>query len=93
MDSFLVPLAKELFQLAKGMEAHDVLSRSYFILRAFLLIVFGDFPAVLMLMKMKGVNGISPCCSCKIKALPIPSNGNHTGTYYIPSSVDLAHLG
>ena len=93
VDSFLVPLAEELFRLAKGVEAHDVLSHSCFILRAFLLIVFGDFPAVSMLMKMKGVNGISPCRSCKIKALPIPSDGNRTGTYYVPPSVDLAHLG
>lgn len=92
MDSFLIPLAEELFQLAAGVRAYDTLSGSTFILRAFLLIIFGDFPAVSMLMKMKGVNGISPCRSCKIKAEPIPSDGNRTGTYYVPPSVDLAGL-
>ena len=61
MVSFLIPLAEELFQLATGVKAYDALSRSPFLLRAFLLIIFGDFPAVSMLMKMKGVNGISPC--------------------------------
>jgi hypothetical protein len=61
IDSFLVPLANELFQLASGVEAFDVLSGSTFKLHAFLLLVFGDFPAVAMLMKMKGVNAISPC--------------------------------
>ena len=93
MDSFLIPLAEELFQLATGVRAYDALSGSRFLLRAFLLIVFGDFPAVSMLMKMKGVNGISPCRSCKIKAEPIPSDNNRTGTYYVPPSVHLAGLG
>jgi len=93
IDSFLTPLAEELFQLAVGVGAYDVLSKSHFNLRAFLLIVFGDFPAVSMLMKMKGVNGISPCQSCKIKATPVPTDGNRTGTYYVPPIVDLAGLG
>lgn len=93
MDSFLIPLVEELFQLAAGVKAYDVLSGSPFLLRAFLLIVFGDFPAVSMLMKMKGVNAIVPCRSCKIKAVPIPTDRGRTGTYYVPPSVDLAGLG
>ena len=93
MDSFLAPLAEELFQLAAGVRAYDTLSQSVFNLRAFLLIVFGDFPAISMLMKMKGVNGISLCRSCKIKAIPIPVDKGRTGTYYVPLSVDLTNLG
>jgi len=91
MDSFLIPLAEELFQLATGVKAYDALSNSHFSLRAFLLVVFGDLPAVSMLMKMKGVNGISPCRSCKIKATQMPSDKNRT--YYVPPSVDLTGLG
>ena len=91
MDSFLVPLAEALFQLAGGVKAYDSLSGSCFNLRAFLLMVFGDFPAVSMLMKMKGVNGISPCRSCKINAVPIPQEKNRT--YYVPPSTDLTGLG
>ena len=60
IDSFLTPLTDELFQLASGVEAYDVLTESTFNLHAFLL-VFGDFLAVSMLMKMKGVNALSPC--------------------------------
>ena len=90
MDSFLVPLAEELFQLAGGVKAYDSISRSHFNLRAFLLMVFGDFPAVSMLMKMKGVNGISPCRSCKIHAVPIPREKNRT--YYVPPSTNLTGL-
>jgi len=93
VDSFLIPLAEELFRLAAGVEAYDILSNSHFCLRAFLLIMFGDFPAVSMLMKMKGVNGICPCRACKIKAVPIPTDSNRTGTYYVPLSADLTGLG
>ena len=91
IDSFLVPLADELFQLASGVEAYDVLTGSTFNLHAFLLLVFGDFPAVSMLMKMKGVNAISPCRSCSIKAVPVPSEKKKT--HYVPPSVDLTGLG
>ena len=93
MDSFLIPLAEELFQLAAGVKAYDALSESPFLLHAFLLIVFSDFPAVSMLMKMKGVNSIVPCRSCKVKAVPIPTDKNRTGTYYVPPLVDLTGLG
>ena len=93
MDSFLIPLAEELFQLAAGVKAYDILTGSYFTLRAFLLVVFGDLPAVSMLMKMKGVNAISPCRSCKIKAIPIPTDGNRTGTFYVPPHTNLTGLG
>ena len=93
MDLFLIPLAKELFQLAAGVKAYNALSKSPFLLCAFLLIVFGDFLAVLMLMKMKGVNSIVPCRSCKVKAVPIPTDKNRTGTYYVPPLVDPTGLG
>ena len=59
--------------------------------RAFLIILFGDFPAVAMLMNMKGVNGISPCRNCKIVAIPISSDTNRT--HYIPLTTDLTSLG
>jgi hypothetical protein len=89
-DSFLVPLLEELYQLAKGVEAYDALSKSKFCLRAFLLVVFGDLPAVSMLMKMKGVNGLCPCRACKIEATPIPGDTNHT--HYIPLFTNLTGL-
>ena len=89
-DSFLIPLLEELYQFAKGVKAYDGISRSIFYLHAFLLIIFGDFPAISMLMKMKGVNGLSPCRTCTIKALPIPGDTNRT--HYVPLSTNLAGL-
>ena len=91
IDSFLIPLHEELFQLAKGVDTYDIRSKQSFLLRAFLLIIFGDLPAISMLMNMKGVNGISPCRNCKIKAIPIP--GDTPSTHYVPLTTDLTGLG
>ncbi len=51
-------------------------------LRAFLIVVFGDIPAISMLMRMKGHNGISPCRICEIKGVRIP--GDHSTIHYVP---------
>ena len=91
IDSFLIPLHKELFQLAKGVETCDVWSMRLFLLHTFLIIIFGDFPAISMLRNMKGVNGISSCWNCKIMAIPIPGDTNHT--HYVPLITDLTDLG
>ncbi|KAF7328599.1 hypothetical protein MSAN_02480800 [Mycena sanguinolenta] len=81
-DSFLWPTVQELLQLAAGVRAFDALSNSMFVLRAYLILVFGDIPAVSMFMKMKGHNGISPCRMCKIIGLWIP--GARGTEHYVP---------
>lgn len=65
-DSYLWPLLKELYKLSLGVRAFDILSGRLFLLRAYLILVFGDIPAVSMLMRMKGHNGISPCRMCEV---------------------------
>lgn len=81
-DSFLWPLVMELLQLELGVAAFDVSASETFALRAYLTTVFGDIPAVSMLMRMKGHNGLSPCRTCKITGLRIP---NAPGTtHYVP---------
>lgn len=81
-DSFLWPFVQELLRLAQGVRAFDVLTKTLFILRAFLILVFGDIPAVSMLMRMKGHNGVSPCRMCEIKGLRVP--GTRATTHYVP---------
>jgi len=49
-DSFLWPLVQELLQLAIGVTAFDALSKTSFRLCAYLFLVFGDIPAVVMIM-------------------------------------------
>ena len=84
MDTFLWPLLQELWKLAVGITAFDILSHQAFILRAFLILLFGDIPAIAMLMRMKGHNGISPCRACPIIATPL-RRGNRV-TYYAVST-------
>jgi hypothetical protein len=81
-DSFLWPAVQEFLRLAKGVRAYDILSGKLFALRAYLILVFGDIPAVSMFMRMKGHNGISPCRMCKIVGLRIP--GSRNTTHYVP---------
>lgn len=81
-DSFLWPFVQELLQLAIGVRAYDILLSKIFALRAFLIVVFGDIPAISMIMRMKGHNAISPCRMCSILGVRIP--GSRATTHYIP---------
>ena len=79
-DSYLWPLVQELLQLAIGVTAFDALTKTIFLLRAFLLVVFGDMPAIAMIMRMKGHNAKHPCHMCKIKAI----RNDVSKTLYVP---------
>jgi hypothetical protein len=81
-DSFLWPFLQELLRLAHGVRAFDALGGTCFTLRAHLIVVFGDIPAMSMVMRMKGHNGASPCRMCEIHGLRVP---NQPGTtHYVP---------
>lgn len=82
-DSFLWPMIQEFLQLAIGVTAYDVLAQSLFLLRAYLIIIFGDIPALAMLMRMKGHNAILPCRMCEIIGVRIP-NAPQITTHYVP---------
>jgi Transposase family tnp2 len=49
LDSFLWPLVQELLQLEMGVSAFDAITKAVFLLHAYLIVVFGDIPAVTML--------------------------------------------
>lgn len=80
MDSFLYPLHRELETLARGIKSLDLRSREMFLLRAFLILIFGDMPAVAKVMRMKGHNGFCPCRFCKIHGVRYPTGS----VYYVP---------
>jgi hypothetical protein len=81
-DSFLWPLVQELLQLELGVSAFDTITMTVFLLRAYLIVVFGDIPAVSMIMRMKGHNGCSPCRMCEIQGIHIPLS--QVTTHYVP---------
>ncbi|KAF8828176.1 hypothetical protein HHX47_DHR4000610 [Lentinula edodes] len=80
-DSFLWPLVEELLELASGVPTFDSKSKTTFILWSFLILVFGDIPAISMVMKMKGHNGVCPCRMCNIKGV---ATIHGKKTYYVP---------
>jgi hypothetical protein len=83
-DSFIYPLVNELLELAAGVSTYDALSRSRFDLHAYVITVFGDIPAVAMLMHMKGHNGLHPCRMCNIHGVRNPDS--QKTTLYVPLS-------
>ena len=81
-DSFAWPLIQELLELQVGIHTYDKLADEFFALHAYLILVFGDIPAVSMLMRMKGHNGLSPCRMCSIHGVRIPNS--RTPVHYVP---------
>jgi hypothetical protein len=81
-DSFLWPFLQELIRLTHGVRSFGILDSAFFTLRAYLILVFGDIPAISMVMRMKGHNGASPCCMCEIRGLRVPDQPGTT--LYVP---------
>ncbi|KAJ7191153.1 hypothetical protein GGX14DRAFT_381456 [Mycena pura] len=61
-----------------------------FLLRAYLIRVFGDMPAMAKLMRMKGPNGLHPCRECNIEGIRDVAGGGKT--YYVPIHRPGGHL-
>jgi hypothetical protein len=76
-DSFFWPLAQELIQLEMGVKAYDAISLSIFLQHVYLILAFGDIPAMALIMRMKGQNGIRPCRICNIMAIRFNSRTNY----------------
>jgi hypothetical protein len=81
-DSFFWPALEELLKLAMGVRAFDATRSELFPLRAYLVLVFGDIPALSMVMRIKGHNGVRPCRMCHINGLRIPDS--RATTHYVP---------
>lgn len=81
-DSFLWPAVQEFLRLAVGVHSYDILHDEFFPLRAYLILAFGDIPAVSMILRMKGHNGFCPCRMCNIHGIRIPNI--RQPTHYVP---------
>lgn len=84
IDSFLYPLVDEFLKLARGVPAFDVRECASFRLHAYLILAFGDIPAVAKLMKMKGHNALCPCRMCNIIGIRINTPGSKNPIHYVP---------
>jgi hypothetical protein len=86
LNSFLIPLLDELLELESGVEcsvppAPDCVG-SNFVFRAFVIMLFGDIPAIAKLLMMKGHNAIKPCRACMITGVLCHLERN--SVYYVP---------
>ena len=94
LDSFIAPFLDELKLLQDGVPAYDAHTDSPFLLKAHLVLVTGDTPAISKLFQFSGHNAKRPCRACKLEGSPfvIPyttmkDNELHTGKttlYYYP---------
>lgn len=93
-DSFLLPFVEEMIALSAGVKAFDAHSNKKFILRAYCIAAFGDIPAAAKLMKMKGVNALSPCRNCNIRGHRDPHSRSTTNyvSLYRPDKPDYQAL-
>jgi hypothetical protein len=85
LNTFLEPLIDELNELAHGVPAFNSADQHPFLLHAYLIVGFGDMPAVAKLMNMKGHNGKLPCRACNIRGVRA-GNGPNSNTNYVPLS-------
>jgi hypothetical protein len=91
LNSFLHWLQRDLHLLSIGILSWDAAKREYFLLRAYLLWLFGDMPAIAHIMNMKGHNGICPCRACYIRGSRNISGGK-TNYYPVLWNPDGNHL-
>ncbi|KAG8717826.1 hypothetical protein FRC08_006555 [Ceratobasidium sp. 394] len=98
MNSFLIPLLDELLLLERGVEsikASPAAARNdvgvQFVLRAFMIMLFGDIPAVTKLLAMKGHNGKLPCRTCYMQG--VLYRYPRTSVYYVPLTLPGAARG
>jgi hypothetical protein len=81
-DSYTYLLVEELLEFLRGVSTFDVTQNELFALHAYLIAVFGDIPAISMIMRMKGHNAIFPCRMCMIKGVRVPNT--RSTTHYVP---------
>ncbi|KAJ9111247.1 hypothetical protein QFC22_006547 [Naganishia vaughanmartiniae] len=86
MDSFLWPLIEDLRKLATA----GVKARRWeggrlvdYLMRAHLIVISGDMPAISKLMNFKSIGAIFPCRWCKMRAIRPGEAGQEYGKYYL----------
>jgi hypothetical protein len=70
LDSFLTPFIDELQLLHDGVPAYDAHTNTAFLLKANLVLVSGDTPAVSKLVHLSGHVAKLPCRACKLEGSP-----------------------
>src|SRR5436305_7022498 len=80
LDTFFEPMIAELLQLHQGVPTYDAHQKKEFILRAHLILVTGDTPALSKVLHLTGHNDYSPCRFCNLKGTPYQISYKRKGT-------------
>lgn len=72
LDSFITPFLEELKELQEGVIAYDGHTQSQFLLKAHLVLVTGDTPAISKLFQFAGHGATYPCRACTLQGTPFP---------------------
>jgi len=84
-NSFCWPLYQECLRGLEGIRTYHTIRRSFFILRVYLIHIFGDLIAMIKALGTLGVGAIKPCHSCHIEAIcDIQAKRK---TYYLPLTI------
>ncbi|CDO74531.1 hypothetical protein BN946_scf184859.g2 [Trametes cinnabarina] len=75
-------MVEELLCLQLGVSTDDTLSNTLYLLWAYLIVAFGDIPAMSLLMRMKGHNALTSCRMCTICGVRGPLGGSKV--LYVP---------
>ena len=60
-------------ELSEGVDGTlDPTAAEFFVLRVYLILLFGDIPAISKVLMMKGHNGYCPCWYCEIRGIWVP---------------------
>jgi hypothetical protein len=85
LNSFLIPLLEELLALEDGIESSGISPEGdgyCFLLRAFIILGFGDIPAIAKMLLIKAHNALTPCRACYIQGVLCQLERN--AIYYVP---------
>ncbi|CCO33947.1 hypothetical protein BN14_08036 [Rhizoctonia solani AG-1 IB] len=77
---FLLPFVEEALDQARGVRTFDIITGTYFTLRAHPVFILGNMQAIKHVVEMKGVNAKCPCRACELTAIYLAG----AKTYYIP---------
>jgi hypothetical protein len=86
-NSFLLPLLEEFLLLADGVPAYNCLTGSTFKMKAWIIMIHGDMPAIAKAISATGTGGLHPCRFCHVRGV-LHRDKN---TYYYPSSNPLTY--
>lgn len=75
-------------QGARGVQAFNPITKEPFVLRFYLVFVFGDMQAIAAIMRFMGPSGLAFCLCCFMRGVWAPSHRHHYACHAHPLEDD-----